>query len=359
MKNRLQKAMTTKEKVLNFLQNNSNQNQLSGEFLAEKCNVSRAAIWKAVNALRSEGCHIEGTPNGGYILCGDADIFSLELFNEEVKIRFPDYAKNHVEYFKEIDSTNTHAKRLLTGCGNLRDAGGQLTVAGKKYHNAVIVAESQTAGRGRLGRTFYSPYKTGIYLTVIYAPKGGITNPAKTTAFTAVAVNRAIKKLYGIETSIKWINDIFYNRKKIAGILTEGFTNFETGTIESAIIGIGVNIQPNEILPDEVKKIAGALEENPTKENHHVSRVQLAAEIAGQTISVLQENPAKIMEEYKAASFLIGRKIKVHPIIGDEKSVYSATVIDISDEAGLIVENEDGVQKTLSSGEVSIGSENI
>lgn len=400
--------MATKDKVLNLLIENLNsgvENSVSGEKLAAECGVSRAAIWKAVNALRSEGIAIEGTTNGGYILC-DNDIFTTQVFSQTLKNDFHEFADSYVEIFKEIDSTNTYAKRVLTECGNLRNSDGTLTTAGQKYHRAIIAAESQTAGRGRLGRTFVSPAKTGIYISIIYAPSGGITNPAKITAFSAVAVCRAIKKLYGISCQIKWINDIYANGKKICGILTEGFTNFETGTIESAIIGIGINMRDNpSLFPSEVAKVAGSIEgaekvssekaelvqtqvadtsdtEISSKTANHpsVSRAQLAAHVAANLLNILEETQisteqnnaseqkasdakniqssktAAIMQEYKSASFLIGNTLTVHPIIGNSQSDYTAKAIDIDDNAALIVELADGTKKTLSSGEVSIGS---
>ena len=173
-----------------------------------------------------------------------------------------------VECFEKIDSTNNYAKKILSECGNLRDENGNLTDAGQKYHNSVIVAECQTAGRGRLGREFVSPKKTGIYLSVIYAPENGIQEPAKLTAFSAVAVCRTLKKLFNLDAQIKWVNDVFLNGKKVSGILTEGIVNFETRKIEAAIVGIGLNIFENndfsqgfidtlEEWTDEIKTLFG------------------------------------------------------------------------------------------------------
>ncbi len=362
--------MTTKDKVLEEL-TSAGGKAVSGESLAQKCGVSRAAIWKAVSALREKGFDIEGMPNGGYAL-SDTDICTPELFRKTFSETFPDFADCHTEWLKEIDSTNTYAKRLLSECGNLRTADGMLTPAGEKYHRAVIVAESQTAGRGRLGRTFISPDKTGIYLSVIYAPSGGITKPAVITAFAAVAVCRAIKNLYRIEPYIKWINDIFVEnggvRKKAVGILAEGITNFETHSIESAIIGIGLNLKPSkDLVSDEMRNIAGFIAEANTENaitsgagsNAAVSRCRLAAEVAGQLLRIYDEPNEKVMAEYKALMFLIGQTLEVHPIIGDEKSVYTATAVDIDENAGLIVRLKDGTTKTLSSGEVSLKSANF
>ena len=368
--------MTTKEKVLKLLVEAQDQ-AVSGEVLAAECGVSRAAVWKAVKALREAGSSIEGTTNGGYVLA-DNDIFTPELFSETFSTRFPELSDCNIECFKEIDSTNTYAKRLLAECGNLRDATGQLTEAGKKYHKAVIVAEKQTAGRGRLGRTFVSPEKTGIYISVIYAPEGGITNPARLTASAAVAICRAIKSVLGrfptgitIEPQIKWINDIFVGGKKVCGVLAEGVANFESGMIEAAVVGMGLNIKKNKsAFKGELADVVGTLEDalsqtSPETSTASISRIQLAAEIAGQVLKIFEEDSSSpaahkaIIKEYKEASFLLGQELTVYPLIGDQKSSYKATATDIDENAGLIVTLKDGSQRTLSSGEVTLKSANF
>ena len=364
--------MTTKEKVLKMLVEAKGQ-AVSGESLAAECGVSRAAIWKAVNTLRQAGNSIEGTTNGGYVLSDD-DIFTADLFQETFSSRFPELSDCHIECFKEIDSTNTYAKRILAECGNLRGPDGSLTEAGKKYHYSVIIAESQTAGRGRLGRTFVSPEKTGIYISVIYAPQGGITNPARLTACAAVAICRAIKNVFdetsltGIEPQIKWINDIFVGGKKVCGILAEGVANFESGMIESAVVGMGINIKKNKTaFEGELADVVGTLEDavtqtSPDASAPSISRTLVAAEIAGQVLKIFEEDTSSpeahkaIIKEYKEASFLLGRELTVYPLIGDEKSSYKATATDIDENSGLIVTLSDGTTKTLNSGEVTLKS---
>ena len=367
--------MTTKEKVLKMLVEAKGQ-AVSGESLATKCGVSRAAVWKAVNALREAGNSIEGTTNGGYVLA-DEDVFTAQLFSETFSTRFPELSDCHIECFKEIDSTNTYAKRVLAECGNLRGGDGELTEAGRKYHRAVFVAESQTAGRGRLGRTFVSPEKTGIYISVIYAPKGGITNPARLTACAAVAICRTIKNvlgetgLTGLEPQIKWINDIFAGGKKVCGVLAEGIANFESGMIESAVVGMGINIKKNKTaFKGELADVAGTLEDAvtqtaPDAQAPSISRTLVAAEIAGQVLKIFEEDAASedahkaIIKEYKEASFLIGRELTVYPLIGDEKTAYKATATDIDENAGLVVKLADGSLRTLSSGEITLKSKNF
>jgi BirA family biotin operon repressor/biotin-[acetyl-CoA-carboxylase] ligase len=343
-------SMTTKQKVFELLSQNKGQ-VLSGEKLAGECGVSRAAIWKAVKAIREDGFMIEATNNSGYCLCDaqTADVFSKERLSYELAQNFPEYAGSHIECFTTIDSTNTYAKKLLLE-------------SGKNFHHTIIAAESQSAGRGRIGRSFESPAGTGIYLSLIITPKGGITQPAAITASAAVAVCRAIKKLYGVQPAIKWINDIYIENKghlkKCTGILTEGITNFESGQIESAVIGIGVNISPSDqIKKSEAASVAGYITEAAGAGAIGTvlpSRCRFIAEIAGQVFGILNESPDKVISEYKKLVFLIGQKITVHPLIGDDKSAYSATAIDIDENAALVVKLEDGSERTLNSGEVTL-----
>lgn len=346
--------MSTKTLVLSELLKNTEQ-AVSGESMARMFGVSRAAVWKAIAALRREGHHIIGTPNGGYAISNDDGVMTAELLLHHLKQRFPAYGTCFVECFKTIDSTNVYAKRILADCGSLRASNGALTDAGKKFHCSIITAESQTAGRGRMGRTFYSPDKTGLYMTLIYAPKGGILRPAGMTASTAVAVCRAIKKVYTVTPAIKWVNDLFINGKKAGGILTEGSFNLETGHIETAIIGIGINIEYKPAaFPDELAHIAGSVLSEGTQKT--AGRCELAAEIAGHAFDAYQENTESVFAEYKAASIVLGKNVKVHPIIGDTTTVYTAKAIDIDAEASLIVELPDGTQRKLLSGEVSLTS---
>lgn len=344
--------MKTKDIILQMLKE-SGSTVLSGEKIAKACNISRAGVWKAVTSLRENGYVIEGTTNGGYILKTEGDIFSKELLTSYFTENFPSFKDSYIECYKEIDSTNTQARRLLTEAGTLRDENGELTESGKKYHKSFIVAEKQTAGRGRLGRTFVSPARSGIYLTIIYAPKGGITDPSRLTAFAAVAVCMAVEKLSGVKPKIKWINDVFVNGKKISGILTEGFANFETGKIDAAYVGIGINIKDNPaVFTGDVAKIAGSI----TSSSDAPKRYQIASEIAGQFLSLMEKEKTKIIDEYKKRSFLIGQTVEVHPVIGDDLKNYKAKAVDIDDDAGLVVELSDGTTKTLRSGEVTLSS---
>ena len=350
--------MSTKSVVLELLEENAGS-AVSGELIAKKTGVSRAAVWKAVNSLRNAGYVIQGNTNGGYILEQSNDVFNKESMEFYLAKNFPQHKDSNINFYESIDSTNNQAKRILAECGALRDINGNLTSAGHRLHKSVYVAEQQTAGKGRLGRTFCSPKKTGIYLSIIYAPSGGITKPARLTAFAAVAVCRAVKKLYGVECSIKWVNDVFANGKKICGILTEGVANLELSCIESAVIGIGVNIcDAPEFNTDELKSVVGSIAGTSAHKDFSIKRSELASEIIGQCLDLL-ESPENAIEEYRSLSFIIGQTIDVCPVIGEKKSIYKAKAIDIDEDACLVVELKDGSKKHLNSGEVSLRAINF
>ena len=346
--------MSTKNTVLAVLEEHAGS-AVSGEVLAQHCGVSRTAIWKAVHALRQAGCSITGSTNGGYILHNATDIINTERIFAYISKHYPQFSDITIECYPELDSTVTYAQRALANCGALRGADGMLTAAGKRYHRALIVAEKQTAGRGRMGRTFISPQKTGIYLSVLYAPCGGISKPARLTACAALAVCRAIKKLYAVDPRIKWVNDVFVHGKKVCGILTEGVVSLESGIIESAIVGIGINIADNPAsFPAELTHVAGSITGNTAINS--VGRAALAAEVVCQCLALFEGDTHTAMQEYKQLSFILGQRIEVCPVAGSTEAAYEATALDITDDASLVVQLLDGTQQTLLSGEVSLRS---
>ena len=232
--------MTVKSRLLELLEQHKGET-LSGEILAGELSCTRAAIWKAVKSLREMGYRIEAGPNRGYMLARDTDVLSAEglrLYLED--------PQTEIEIFEEVASTNQTAK--------------ELAVAGKAGHGSLVLARSQQAGRGRRGRSFFSPKDAGLYLSVIIKPESTLTESLLLTCAAAVAVCRAVKQVYGLELSIKWVNDLYYQGKKVCGILTEAVTDFESGSIEFAVIGIGLNLfQGKEPLPLELREKAGVL----------------------------------------------------------------------------------------------------
>ncbi|WP_407426676.1 biotin--[acetyl-CoA-carboxylase] ligase [Treponema sp.] len=357
--------MSTKDNVLSSLKSLTEGEFLSGEELALSCSVSRAAIWKAIKSLQDEGYTIEAVTNRGYRIISSPDKLS--------EAGIADYlSKNGISgvnifTFEEIDSTNSEAKRRSATAGAFRDAEGNLTEKSKSLHISLFASESQTGGKGRLGRTFISPKDTGVYFSLLYSPKKGVKNPSLYTAAAAVAVKRSVSKLYGEEAKIKWVNDIFLCGKKISGILVEGITNFETGIIDAAVVGIGINIRKNHNLSGEITKIIGSIEESKSAKEEklpEVSKNELVAEVTKNLIQLYDsfENPensavkSEMINEYRASSMLTGQKVTVNPVAGSNFNSYSAKVKGISEEIKLLVEDDSGKIHELSSGEVSLHS---
>ena len=261
-----------------------------------------------------------------------------------------------LEYFDIIDSTNSEAKRRL---GAVPPEGYRL------FHKTVLVAGEQTAGRGRLGRKFYSPGGTGLYFSLVYAA-GSVSDPGKITAVAAVAVCRAIKSVFNVDAGIKWGKDIFVSGKKVCGILTEGIVNPLSGAVEAAVIGIGINIYFSSKMPEELSLRAGGIcgsslssagDENADGGKNAEMKDRLLCRTIENLVEILggrEEAFFSAMEEYKARSTLIGKTVTVSPVIDSRERQYDAVVTGITDDAQLVVRTSDGREKTLSSGEVTL-----
>ncbi len=249
--------MNTKEKLLELFER-SNGKYLSGEEIASELDISRTAVWKAVNALRADGCNIDAVPNRGYRLVSDADVLSENGIRKYLDASL---AHNAINVYTVTDSTNIRAR--------------EAALAGKPEGFAAV-AGSQTAGRGRRGRSFYSPAGTGLYLSLLLRPAALPSRQTlKITTLAAVAACEAVETLSDRKAMIKWVNDIFIDGKKVSGILTEASFSLESDAAEYVILGIGFNIlTPGDGFPEEIKDIAGAIFERPQKD----IRNRLAAE---------------------------------------------------------------------------------
>lgn len=306
-----------KEDILKTL-SGARERYLSGQELAKTFGVSRNAVWKAVKALQADGVEIEAVTNKGYRLAPDALTRFDIVLPEGVELYFYD----------SIDSTNTQAKRLL--------AEG---LSGK----ALITANEQTAGRGRQGRSFYSPKNTGIYYSYVFHPQKTLADAVFITTAAAVSVIRAIERLSAVKPTIKWVNDVYVEGKKVCGILTEAVSNFENGALESVIVGIGINVSTASF-PAELQDTAASLGDAS------ITRAQLLNTAVEELVRVAEdlENPA-IMEDYKRHSAVIGKEITFIK----NGTTTKATAIDIDEKGGLVVKTEQGTL-TLSSGEITV-----
>lgn len=233
--------------------------------------------------------------------------------------------------YDECDSTNLRALEFAreSGCTD-----------------AVFLADSQSQGRGRLGRSFISPGGRGIYLSILTGriPKG--EDAVSVTAYAAVAVCRAIERLTRLKPEIKWVNDIYLDGKKVAGILAQGVIDPDTGALSGVVMGVGINVLGEDLDP-EIRDIATTLElagDAPERE-------ALAAEIINEFLAHLHTvGTAECAEEYRRRSFLVGKDIRV---IRRDRT-YPAHVLGITDGCELILELADGTQQILATGEVSV-----
>lgn len=322
--------ITTKSKVLEILEANRDT-PLSGSAIAKTLKVSRSAVWKGVEELRKEGHHINAVTNKGYVLKVESDVISAEGLLSWLKNPHITHDKIHI--FKSINSTNQEAKKMA--------------VAGAAQ-GTLVMAEEQTMGRGRKGRSFFSPEGTGIYMSLIMRPKDTNFEGVMATTAAAVAVCRALSNILNIKGRVKWVNDIFVGDQKVCGILAEAVSDFQTGAIESLIIGIGINVKTNaDCFPEEIKKIAGSLL-NPSEP---VQRNQIAAAVLDELFElVLNTSTSEMIEEYRSLSFLPGKNITVYR--GDD--IFNAEAVDIDSKGGLIIRTKEGKLETLISGEVSV-----
>ncbi len=240
--------------------------------------------------------------------------------------------KFHIQTYDTVTSTNTLLKEQA---------------AAGVPHGTVMIAKHQTAGRGRLGRSFYSPADTGLYMSILLRPQMKIEDALFLTTATAVAVANAIEAVTGEQTAIKWVNDIFCHGKKVCGILTEAVPNLDTGRLEYAVIGIGVNLQPPaQGFPEELQSIATSVLSEQTGCDMQEA---LATEILTQLAHYLEQTQNDIfLEEYRQRCFLIGKEVTILP--DNEK----ALVLGIDDKVGLVVRQKDGTERILRTGEVSV-----
>lgn len=311
--------MTLKNHLLTLMEHNRGE-IFSGTELAEKFGVSRNAVFKAINALRDEGHTIQSVGRRGYMMSCESDALSAEAVKSYLDKKYED-----VKIFvsNQVDSTNDEARRF-----ELSDSS-----------RAVFIADSQTDGKGRFGRSFYSPPKTGLYLSAVFHPDCTIAQNTLYTVAAAVAAARAIENVTGISVSIKWVNDLYLEEKKICGVLTEAVTDFETGQVHTLVIGIGINVTTENFPP--------ALREKAASLKTTVNRNRLAAKIIDELYGLIGTD-VDFMNEYRKRCFIIGKQVtfmngNVH---------LNGKVMGVSEKCELILETDDGL-KYFSYGEIT------
>ena len=322
--------MTTKEKLLELFESNKGI-YFSGEEIAGKLCVSRAAVWKAVKNLRSEGYEIDAVTNKGYCLSAKTDILSAQGIGKYLN---PQYKNMDIYVLDSIDSTNALVRKKAEE--------GEI-------EGYTVVANEQTKGRGRYGRTFFSPQGTGFYLSILLRPPHYSAGQAvRITTMAAVAMCEAIEEVSEEEARIKWVNDIYVKGKKVCGILTEASFGLESGLLEYAVLGVGLNVyHPAEGFPEEIKQRAGNLFDNTQDD---IKNRLVSSFLNNFMEYYVSENPAAYIEKYQERSLVIGKQIKVISA-GKTKDAFA---YGIDDECRLLVRYENGETESLSHGEIDL-----
>lgn len=308
---------------------------LSGEELSRELGLSRTAVWKAVDALRRDGYEIEARTGLGYRLSAAPDALTeaeVRSFLEKTR-----RVGHTLVCLAEVDSTNTRARQLaMEGAAD----------------GTVVMADCQTAGRGRMNRSFQSPKGKGVFLTALLRPDLPVERLLPVTAMAGVAVCGAVERLCGVQLGLKWPNDPVLNGKKVCGILTEMSMEAETGRLQYLVVGIGVNV--HQTAADFTPEVAALATSLSRELGRPVSRPALAAALI-QELDRLYEaleagDLAPYLAAYRERCVNLGRTVQL--LSGGQRE--TAEALDIDGDFGLVVRLPDGRTRTVRSGEVSV-----
>jgi BirA family biotin operon repressor/biotin-[acetyl-CoA-carboxylase] ligase len=324
--------MTTDAKILSALR--ASRAGVSGAELAEQLAISRAAIWARMDDLRQAGYDIEATPHSGYRLVEEPDaLIADDLIARLHSPAPPKVIGRDIRVFEETTSTNDVIEKLA------RD--------GVK-EGAVVFAESQTKGRGRLGRKWTSPTHKGLWFSILLRPKLTPQESTQLTVASATALRRAIKNVTGVSADIKWPNDLLIGGKKVVGILTE--MSAEVDRVRHVVLGIGVDVNQEEF-PPELRAIATSLKNESGEE---ICRAELAVEILRELdfdyARICAGKFPAVADEWEAGCATIGKKVLVQ--MGTRLVRGQAEALD--DDGALLVRTEHGHLERIIGGDVTL-----
>lgn len=319
-----EKTGTIKDKILEKLILNKGE-PVSGETLARELSVSRAAVWKQVQKLRDEGYMVKSSTKQGYSLADSPDVLAPAGIKAGLKTEM---MGKTIHYFKETESTNILARDM----------------AGSVDEGTVVIAESQTGGRGRLGRKWISP-EGGIWLSVVLKPRMQPLYAPRITLLAGVAVAKTIRS-YGLPAKIKWPNDVLINGKKVCGILTE--IGAEMDSIQYVIVGVGIDANVDtETFPEEFRDSSTSLKSELGNDIDRVEFVQrLLLELEVLYMKFQKEGFSSIMEEWRIMSATIGEWVK---ITTQSRTMYGEA-IGVDSEGALILETGEGKLEKIVAG---------
>ncbi|NTW71439.1 MAG: biotin--[acetyl-CoA-carboxylase] ligase [Eubacteriaceae bacterium] len=306
---------------------------ISGGFIAKELHISRTAVWKNIKTLIEEGYDLITVPQRGYYLDKNSDKLSEKLIRKELRTKV---IGKDLRIYPTTTSTNDLLKEIAKSGG---------------AEGTVVISEEQTKGKGRMGRSFYSPQGQGIYLSILLRPDKSADKAVSITITSAVAVAEAIDKVAGVDTRIKWINDLFLQEKKICGILTEASMEMESGKLEYVIVGIGINVnKKNFRVPEPLEGVIGYISESGGIDLP-ISRNRLIAEILNALEAVyFKDDFSSVLKTYKDKSIVLGKFVEA----SIDGKLQRVKAMDIDEDGRLIIQKESGDIYKLNSGEVSI-----
>ena len=321
-----------KAELLSLLR--ESEDYISGQELCERFQVSRTAVWKVINQLKEDGYEIEAVKNRGYHLVLSPDALSKAEIESRLSSK---WAGRNLYVYEETDSTNLRIKQLA-------EEGAP--------HGTLAVANKQTAGRGRRGRSWESPSGTSIYMSILLKPEFAPQKASMVTIVMAMAIAKAIEKVSGLEAKIKWPNDIVVNGKKVCGILTE--MNAELDYIRYVVIGIGINVNNRSMsdFEESIQQNGSSLYIESGKEINRAVLVAAAMDAFEKYYSTFEQmgNLSGLLEEYNNCLISMGKEVKVL----DPKGEFTGISEGINAEGELIVKLPEGNVTTIYAGEVSV-----
>ncbi len=318
-----------RDKILNLLRT-SGVEFLSGEELGRKTGISRTMVWKHIKSLQQEGFGIEAVPSQGYRIISTPDILRRDDVQRGLKTRI---IGRSIELLAEVASTNTLAMEMASSGAP---------------DGSAVVAEKQTGGKGRLGRTWISP-KGNLYLSVILRPDMPLHKAPVITLMGAVAVATAINNRYKLEAAIKWPNDILIAGKKVSGLLTE--VSAEQDRIRHIVLGIGVNVNMGlEALPSGVREHTTTIAAESGKQINRTVLLQDLLRNLEYWYLLFLKNPAEVLQQWRKLNMTVGNRVTVS---GTGETI-EGIALGIDEEGRLIITQDDGTQRTIAAGDVTI-----
>ncbi|RLC31866.1 MAG: biotin--[acetyl-CoA-carboxylase] ligase [Deltaproteobacteria bacterium] len=325
-------VMPKKDRLLLYLKE-KRDSWISGEMLSKEIGVSRSAVWKHIRRLKEDGYEILSSPKKGYLLRKDSELLLPNEIREGLRTRV--LGKRQIHYLREVDSTNLKAKLLA-------EKGAS--------EGTVVVAEEQSAGRGRRGRRWFSSPGNGIYMSLILRPSISPIGAPRITLMTAVAVAEALLAEVDLDVRIKWPNDLLVRGRKLVGILTE--INTEMDAVNYIVVGIGMNVNtPAEDFPEEIREIATSIFRETGKRFSRIRLVKACLEQFETYYEMFKENrfPA-IIRRWKELARIVGQRITVD-VLGKE---YAGQVVEIDADGVLILRDDRGGIHRIISGDVTL-----